>query len=255
MGGFVDIHTHPVWERPFEWMARALELGERVGIERLVVLGGTLTADYRPGAAQVRRINDLTLRLVERWPDRLIGFCRLSAGLDEGFLAEEAERCIRANGCRGIKLLVWPNARSPRLHAVMRQAERFQVPVLHHCWYKTTCKYDGESDPSDLAHLAARFPGVTIIAAHLTAAGMRGVQDLRPFPNLFVDTSGSQCFAGIVEYAVDVLGAERILFGSDIPGRDFAVQLGRIEGARLSARQREQILRTNAERLLGLGEA
>jgi len=79
------------------------------------------------------------------------------------------------------------------------------------------------------------------------------VQDIRPFPNLYIDTSGSQCSSGIVEYALSVLGADRILYGSDIPGRDFSVQLGRIYGARMSDVDRAKVLYGNAERLLGLG--
>ena len=252
MNGIIDFHTHPQWEQPFEQMARALDIGKRVGVEKLVVLGGNLGFSFQPTEDQVRRINDLTLKLVKRWPDQLIGFCRLNAGLDDAFLDREINRCVRDDALQGLKLIVWPNARSPKLDSVMHKAEQLGVPLLHHCWYKTTMKYDGESDPSDVAHLAARFPNVTIIAAHLTAAGLRGVQDIRPYPNLYIDTSGSQCFSGIVEYAVSVLGPDRILFGSDIPGRDYAVQLGRIYGAAITETDRDKILHGNAERLLGL---
>jgi uncharacterized protein len=250
--GIIDIHTHPQWDEPFEQMARTLELARGLGIVRQVVLGGNLGFGYQPTADQVTQINDLTLRLVERWPDELIGFARLNAGLDDSVVDGEIDRCVKSGPLQGIKLAVWPNARSPELDGVMHRAEELGVPVLHHCWYKTTCKYEGESDYTDLAHLAARFPNVTIIAAHLTAAGMRGVQDIRPFPNLYIDTSGSQCSSGIVEYALSVLGEDRILYGSDIPGRDFSVQLGRIYGARMTPDQREKLLLRNAERLLGL---
>jgi len=250
MNGIIDFHTHPQWDEPFEQMAHILEVGARVGVDRLVVLGGNLGFGFQPNAGQVTQINDLTIRLVKRWPDRLVGFCRLNAGLDDAFLGREVDRCVRDEVLRGLKLVVWPNARSPKLDFVMGKAEELGVPVLHHCWYKTIKKYEGESDPSDIAHLAARFPNVTIIAAHLTAAGLRGVQDILPCPNLYIDTSGSQCFSGVVEYGVSVLGADRILFGSDIPGRDFAVQLGRIYGADISDEDRDKILRRNAERLL-----
>jgi len=252
MRGIIDIHTHPQWERPFEQMAHILEAGQQVGIERLVVLGGNLGFGFQPSAEQVTQINDLTMKLVERWPDRLIGFCRLNAGLDDADVDRELGRCLRDGPLRGLKLAVWPNARMPALDFTMRAVEKLGVPVLHHCWYKTTCKYEGESTPADVAHLAARFPDVPIIAAHLTAAGPRGVQDILPFHNLYIDTSGSQGFSGIVEYAVAALGADRVLFGSDIPGRDFAVQLGRIYGAGISSEDRQKILRLNAERLLDL---
>jgi predicted TIM-barrel fold metal-dependent hydrolase len=250
MERIVDIHTHPQWERPVEQMAHILDRASRVGTGRIVVLGGNLGFGYQPTADQVTRINDVTALLLERWPERLIAFCRLNPGLPEDVVVRELERCM-ARGFRGIKLAVWPNARSPKVDCVMEFARERSLPVLHHCWYKTTCKYEGESDPSDMAHLAARFPDVTIIVAHLSAAGYRGIQDIRPYPNLLIDTSGSQCFSGIVEYAVSVLGAERILFGSDVPGRDFAVQLGRVYGAKISEADQEKILYGNAERLLG----
>jgi len=94
MSGIVDIHTHPQWERPFEQMARIIDVAERVGVDRLVVLGGNLGFGYHPTPDQVTDINDLTVRLVRRWPEKLIGFCRLNAGLEESFLDGDIDRCI-----------------------------------------------------------------------------------------------------------------------------------------------------------------
>ncbi|MCK5802947.1 MAG: amidohydrolase [Lentisphaeria bacterium] len=250
--GIIDIHTHPQWQNPIEQMTETLRLADTLDIERIVCLGGNLGFGYETTADQVRQINDLTIRLARQWPDRIVAFARLNAGLAADVVVDEIDRCVLGEGFRGIKLAVWPNARDPRVDAVMRRAAELDIPVLHHCWYKTVQKYNGESDPSDMAHLAARHPDVKIIVAHLDAAGMRGVQDIAPYPNLFIDTSGSQAFSGIVEYALEHLGAERILFGSDIPGRDFAVQLGRVMGARMTDSQREMILSRNARRLLKL---
>jgi predicted TIM-barrel fold metal-dependent hydrolase len=124
--------------------------------------------------------------------------------------------------------------------------------VLCHCWYKTVQHYEGESTPADIADLAGRFPDVTLIAAHLTPAGVRGVLDLEAHANICVDTSGAQPFAGVIEYAVSRLGARRILYGSDVPGRDFSAQLGRIYGARIGEAERDLVLSGNARRVLGL---
>ena len=250
--GTIDIHTHPQWHDPINEMAEMLRMADAVGIEKIVVLGGNLGFGYQPSETQVRQINDLTIELARTWPERLVAFCRLNAGHAPTFLDEEITRCVCEAGFRGIKLAVWPNARSPALDPVMRKAAELQVPVLHHCWYKTVQKYEGESDPTDMADLAVRFPDVPVIVAHLTAIGFRGVEDIRPYPNLYVDTSGSQAFSGILEYSLSRLGPDRILFGSDAPGRDFAVQLGRVYGARMSDDDRNKVLRGNAVRLLGL---
>lgn len=250
--GFVDIHTHPHWVDPFEGMRDMLRLANSVGVEKLVVLGGNLGFGYRPTGSQVIEINDLTIRLLRRWPKELIGFCRLNPGLPQTVVLREIDRCFATGLFKGIKLAVWPNARSAELDPVMRKAGELGAVVLHHCWYKTVQKYEGESDPTDIADLAARFPNVSIIMAHLSACGCRGMLDIKPFRNVYIDTSGSPAIAGMVEYGVKLLGAERLLFGSDAFGRDIPVQLGRILGAGITETQQRMILRDNATKLLGL---
>ena len=252
MTGIIDIHTHPAWVKPFERMAEVIRAAKAVGIEQQVVLGGNLGFGWRPNEDQVRQINDLTIQVVQRWPEELIGFVRLNPGLRKAFLMREIERCFETGLFKGIKLAVWPNARSKRLDPVMQKAEELGAVVLHHCWYKTVQRYAGESDPSDIADLAARFPNVKIIMPHLTGCGCRGMLDVRPFENVYVDTSGSQATAGMVEYAVDTLGVDRVLYGSDAYGRDFAPQVGRVLAAKITNAQKRKILRDNAVELLGL---
>jgi predicted TIM-barrel fold metal-dependent hydrolase len=103
-----------------------------------------------------------------------------------------------------------------------------------------------------VATLAKRFPDVRIIMAHLTGDGVRGVQAVKDCRNVVVDTSGAAPESGIVEYAVEQLGADRILYGSDAPIRDFAVAIARITGSRLDAATQRKILHDNAAKLLGL---
>jgi predicted TIM-barrel fold metal-dependent hydrolase len=86
--------------------------------------------------------------------------------------------------------------------------------------------------------------------AHLNGCGERGVLDILDTTNVFVDTSGGQPEAGVLEFAVARLGAKRILFGSDWPIRDFGVQVGRILGAELTKTERDMIFSGNARRIL-----
>lgn len=248
----IDIHGHPYFDEPrqrVECIDGIVREARRLGIDRLALLGNVVRFGFRQNARQVRLVNDLTLAMQRRHPDFLIGFCFLNPKLDRPFLAREIERSLEG-GLRGIKLECDVDARDRRLDFVMQQAMAYDVPVMQHTWYKTVQKVDGESSPADLADLARRFPKATIIMAHLSGGGMRGIMDVQRFPNVCVDTSGGQPVAGLVEYAVKHLGAERVLFGSDAPLRDFATQLGRIHGARLTAAQRRLILGGNAVRLL-----
>jgi predicted TIM-barrel fold metal-dependent hydrolase len=249
----IDIHTHPRWNlgrflnhpEPQEGDAM-LELAGRSGISTLCLLGRFYPYPDEKG---IRAINNATIGMVRRHPGRLWGLCFLNPLLPRGFLTEEIKRCLDA-GLSGVKLEYEVNARDPRLDPIMEMIAERDAFVLHHSWYKTVGKVGSESDPSDIARLAERHPGTRILMAHLTAGGIRGVLDIQNHANVSVDTSGSPPVSGLVEYAVEKLGASRVLFGSDFPVRDFACQLGRIEGAALSDQDREMILWKNAARLL-----
>ncbi|MCL4853815.1 MAG: amidohydrolase family protein, partial [Bryobacteraceae bacterium] len=66
-----------------------------------------------------------------------------------------------------------------------------------------------------------------------------------------VDTSSaSSIYAGLIEWAVQEIGASRILFGTDTPLYSAAAQRRRIEAAEISDADKLAILRENAMRLL-----
>ena len=258
----IDIHIHMAsadCRYDAADVAECRRLARLAGIDRAVYLFNLAdSGGYNPSPDDVRRSNDLGLRLVTEHPDFFLGFCYLNPAHDPAFSLAEIERCVARGPLHGLKLWVSVHATDPRLDPIMARAAELGVPVLHHAWYKATGYAFNESTPSEIADLARRHPRVTIIMAHLAGGGWRGVQDVKACPNVVVDTSGAQPQAGLVEYAVRELGVERVLFGSDWPIRDFATQRARVTGARLTARERAQILGLNAARLLGIdarGEA
>jgi predicted TIM-barrel fold metal-dependent hydrolase len=152
----------------------------------------------------------------------------------------------------GVKLWIARKATDPGVDVLLKEVARLDVPVLQHAWLKTTGNYEHESTPADVAEAARRHPETTIQMAHLYGAGERGLHDIAPYPNVLVDTSGGDPEAGLLEVAVSLLGAERIVFGSDAPGRDFSVPLGKVIGADLSPEQKELIFSGNATRIYRL---
>jgi len=241
----IDIHTH----NTDGWVGSLATLSAKQGIGRLVLLGDVLRYGEQPTPEEVSRINQDTLACVNQYPDRMRGFCFLNPGNPPDLLEEEAVRCLSRSEFIGIKLEISTNVRSLKLDPLMKILERFDVPLLQHCWYKSVDRYSGESDPSDVADLAKRFPRVKIIMAHLCGCRERGVEDIADCPNVWIDTSGGQPEAGFIEYAVRRIGARRLLYGSDAPYRDFGCQLAKVREAAISAADRELILWKNAEEL------
>jgi uncharacterized protein len=251
----IDIHTHPLLREAGCDRHRAdafVACARRLGIEHLVALGDVLVDGRLPSEAQVRRVNDDTAWLMSRHPRFITGFCYLNPTLGERAVWREVERCV-ARGFRGLKLEIANNARDACMQPVMEAAARHDLVVLQHSWSMTKIRQRRyHSDPADTAHLARRFPNVRVIMAHLTGCGVRGVLEAKGVDNLWVDTSGAAPEAGIVAHAVEQLGAERLLYGSDAPVRDFAVALARITGAGLGRTVEQKILRNNARALLRL---
>ena len=250
----IDVHAHTSCADA-KVAGRIAEAAREFGVSRVVNLGDVIGFGYHPTPEQIRLINDETAASVAAFPDLFIGFCHVNPEHSAGFSVGEIERCVREHGFRGVKLEATVVARDARLDPIMEAARRLGVPVLHHAWYQTVGAPEGESTPADIADLASRFPDVPLIMAHLGGARVRGVLDIRPHENVAVDTSGSQPMGELVEYAVATIGADRIVYGSDVPGRDFSAQLGRILGARISDADRQRILAENAARILGLREA
>lgn len=229
------------------------KLATAQGIERVVALGNLVAVGGAcPTPEQICTINDNTLGAMRAHPDFFIGFCYLNPGHDPDFTLGEIERCVVRGGMLGLKLWIAVRATDRCHDPMMRRAEELGTPILYHAWYKQTEQGAGESTPAEIADLARRFPRVTIVMAHLTGDGERGVRDIVDCPNVLIDTSGGQPEAGLVEYAVSKLGAERVTYGSDWPIRDFGVQVARVSGACLTASQKDAILWRNAQRVLRL---
>lgn len=248
----IDIHVHPPRRKDSRGIDQMIAVAQRAGVDLLCLLGRVGENGPDPTPSSIQEANTETIELVRMHPDACCGMTYLSAAHDRQFILEEIQRTVVEGPSVGIKLWIAVNARDERLDPIMERAAELDIPVLHHSWYKTVDKRFNESTPADMAHLAQRHPQTKLIMAHLNGCGWRGVADIKPHPNVHVDTSGSQPEHGLVEYAAEELGAERILYGSDAPGRDFACQLGKVLGANLSETEREAILGGNAQRLLKL---
>lgn len=233
-------------------VATAMRLARHHGISRLVLLGNVTTAGPDPTMQDVRVINTHTLRAMDLCPDLFLGFCYLNPAHPISFIEEEIERCVTQGGMKGLKLWIAVRATDTRLDPIMLRAQALGLPVLHHAWFTQTSYTHQESNPAEVADLARRWPGVTVVMAHLGGAGPRGILEVSDTANVLVDTSGSQPEAGLVEYAVRRLGAHRVLYGSDWPIRGFGAQLGRITGAALTAEEKSCILGGNAMSILRL---
>ncbi len=137
----------------------------------------------------------------------------------------------------------------PNYRGVWDYANQTHAIVLVHTWVS-----DPNCGPLLLLPVAREFPRVRILLGHsgVTWKGYeQALEVAQSAPNTFLDIAGSQSHRTILEHCVARIGAERLLFGSDIPYLEAAMAVGRVLTARLSDEQKEMILRTNFVRILG----
>jgi predicted TIM-barrel fold metal-dependent hydrolase len=162
----------------------------------------------------------------------------------------ELDRCVRDGPMVGVKLWVARRCSAPEFDPIAVRAAELKVPIIQHTWMNILGNGLGESRPDDLAELGRRHPKTTFICVHTGGDWLLGLRPIRGTPNVLAETAGSNPTTGFVEMAVRELGAERIVYGSDVPGRGFASQLAKVRGANVPDDVKRLILGGNLRRVL-----
>ena len=251
--GIWDVHAHvgTPGATPAKRMEALVAIADRVGVERLCICMSP-PWNYEPTPEQFRKSNDDVLAILKEWSSRAFGFVYLNPKFPRESL-DELERCVADGPMIGIKLWVGCHCNKPELDPIVKRAAELDALILQHTWIKQRGKGNlpEESTPMELAELSARHPGVPLVCGH-TGGGdwALGIRAIRERPEISADLGGGDPVYGEVEMAVRELGAHRVLYGSDVNGRSFASQIGRVLGAEISTADKKLILRENLRRLL-----
>jgi predicted TIM-barrel fold metal-dependent hydrolase len=206
--------------------------------------------------------NDYILESVARYPERLIGFCAISSFVDDISLAE-IERCASA-GAKGMGELR-PDTQSidysntDILKTFVDLLSKHNLIVLTHASEPVGHIYNGKgaATPELLYRFIANFGELPVVCAHW--GGGLPFYTLMPevqkaLENVYFDTAISPFLyrPEIYRHVSQLIGADRILFGSDYPVLPANRLLKEIDAAGLSGEDRIEILSGNARRLLNI---
>jgi uncharacterized protein len=212
--------------------------------------------------ALCHEVNEYILESVGKYPKRLVGFCSVVPAEDESGL-REVERCING-GARGIgelrldTHLKRKNA-IEKIKPIVDIIVKNNIILLTHASEPVGHQYKGkgEATPGLLYALITTFPEMKLVCAHW--GGGLPFYALMPevkaaLKNVYFDTAASLYLytPQIYSQVAQLVGADKILFGSDyplIPQRRF---LKEIDALDLSAAVKKKILSGNAKKLLGI---
>lgn len=241
----IDAHTHinhgvpgdsgaeklPVYSAMLDWL-RKVNLA--AGIDRMLCSTmPSVTSDK-----YVYEENEYLAGLV-REVDYLYQWVVVDPRVEATF--EQARQLLATPKCVGIKL-------HPLYHKYELEEygdALFTFAAQHRAIVQIHATVD---DADHILPFADKYPDVTFIMAHLGGKAYADAIEYAKHGNVYVDTSGiNSSRNAVVEYTVERVGSERILFGTDTYAAGF--QRGRIDYALISDEDKERILRGNALRL------
>ncbi len=205
---------------------------------------------FHPDPPLFKKYNDQVFGLMKEHAGFIQGMCYVNpVHLEESLL--EIDRCIKC-GMAGIKLWVSLKADHDSVSKIAEAAVKYDVPVLLHTWLKITGNMEFESTPDEAVYLSSRHPDLKLIMAHAGGDWEYGIKTIRKHKQIYTDFAMSVMDSGMVELGVELLGEERILWGTDSPVSHIAAAAGKILDANIPGSARAKIFSENAKKLFSI---
>ncbi len=108
----------------------------------------------------------------------------------------------------------------------------------------------GKKHVVPIMKVAAEFPRIKILLGHSGIIEEEIYSEaVRKHDNIWLETCSSFAWYGLIERLVAMAGAERVLFGTDMPFMSPDQQIGRVLFARITDEDKRKVLGLNAQRL------
>jgi predicted TIM-barrel fold metal-dependent hydrolase len=206
--------------------------------------------------------NDYIIDAVSRYPQRLVGFGAVQPQSPKA-AAAEIERCAKA-GIRGVgemrpDIQLFDLCDEVIMNPLAEVLKANQLILLLHASEPIGHEYPGKGGitPDILYPFITNFPDLTVVCAHW--GGGLPFYALMPevkkaMGNVYFDSAASPFLytPQVYSQVIQLVGADRVLFGSDYPLLAPGRLLKEIEALDLAAETRELLLAGNALRLLGI---
>ena len=209
-----------------------------------------------------RETNDYIMEAIARYPRRLVGFCAVQPLAGDKAVVE-LERCV-SGGVKGIGEMRCDTqgfdfADKDIMEAIAQAAMKHRLIILTHASEPVGHSYSGKGNitPGLLYRFITNFPDLTLVCAHW--GGGLPFYALMPevakaLSNVYFDTAASPWLYRdeIFKHVTEILGAEKVLYGSDYPLMKQSKLVKSIRALSLSEEAKSMILGGNAQRLLSL---
>lgn len=205
----IDGGQYRCWEFGLEQLTRELDESDMTGIVLLPCLPNTSFEEYLAAS---------------KLEPRIIPFTAADMDLPLNDMVDKLKKDI-GRGAKGLKLhpvLQKVRATDERMYAAAKLFGEVGLPVVMHVgegiYYHPDMIHNQVQEygaMADFAEFAMNLPGQPIIGAHCAAFAAPLMEAVHNMDHVFADTSF--CHAAAAREAVNVMGTDRILYGTDCP--------------------------------------
>jgi predicted TIM-barrel fold metal-dependent hydrolase len=246
----IDAHGHlGYWFNfniPWRWGTDMVKQMDLTGVRCIVAAAHAgIGPDYIYGNTQV-------IQAMREFPGRILGYCCVNPNYPADEIRDEIKRCFDS-GMVAIKF-------HPSVHGYPADGEGYR-PAWEFANEHGICvmSHSGAGDRTCgmqiFDSIATEFPNAKIVLGH-AGFGYEGCKQscelARKHANVHMDIAHSISYRGLLKKLVDGAGADRVLFGTDMPFFDSRPTIGRAAFSELTDDQLELVLAGNAKRLFGI---
>ncbi|MBM3933162.1 MAG: amidohydrolase [SAR202 cluster bacterium] len=207
----IDAHSHLGPCRVFDLNTEEQELLTQMNNNGIDT---NLVQPY-PGADPTSKVHDMISAMAKRNPGRFYGIASINPHQDKAAYFSELSRCVKQLGFVGVKMHTIGHAVNPGGvdgTTIFESASHLDIPVMIH-----TGPGIPFAAPSAVSGQLKKFPKVRVVLAHAGYAIFTGeaIAVADRFPQVTLEFSG--CGFPQVNGMIKTLGANRVMFGSDLP--------------------------------------
>ena len=217
----------------------------RSGVERGII--NSVRCQDAKSPAEFIAGNREVARYVEKYKGRFLGACVVNPlFIDEAL--REIEDCRKQLGFRWVGELC--------NYAVPFQYTIKEFELLVHQVVKMNMVLDVHTELEEMEYIIQKFPKATIVFPHFGDSHefehiFKRIDLVGRNPNCYLDISGyGHDRMGMLEYAVNSIGPDRVLFGSDFSINDPGCVIARVQNSFITEEQKRKILSGNLTNLL-----
>lgn len=235
-----------------------IDVADRLGIERMVISRPIVEGKATP--EEFIESNNIVLKALKLFPDRFIAQPTMNPIYQKESI-EEIKRCLDL-GMYGLKVYTQVKINDPLFYPIIEKYIDLKMIIMVHSFCQLglggyRMKYDigqtpNTSIPEDFVDIAKRYPEAMFQFAHIAGGGdwEYECKMLKDYPNVYVDTTGSNNEENIIDFAIKILGEDRLFFGSD---SSYYQSIGKILASNANENQMKKIFFENYNNILKKG--